>query len=169
MQTCQRCTRNAASQQAALAKNWMSLSGIVAVAVDEYTRQSAHDSMVASMWNRVNRKRIQRPMQKPGLAGVAPGPNSSRTHPQHRFISTRCKRSASPPRPGLEYRHHLHEAATWLVDLVTIIDCIAAWYCHGGSRTRWMTVTMIACFAARLARARASLHPQQKGDMERAA
>jgi putative transposase len=31
----------------------------------------------------VNRKRIQRLMRKLGLAGMAPGPNTSRPHPQH--------------------------------------------------------------------------------------
>lgn len=32
----------------------------------------------------VNRKRVQRLMQKLGLAGMAPGPNTSKAHPQHK-------------------------------------------------------------------------------------
>ena len=34
----------------------------------------------------VNRKRVQRLMRFMGLAGMAPGPNTSRLHPKHRFI-----------------------------------------------------------------------------------
>ena len=37
----------------------------------------------ASVGYRVNRKRIQRLMQAMGLQGMAPGPNTSRAHPQH--------------------------------------------------------------------------------------
>ena len=33
----------------------------------------------------VNRKRVQRLMQKLGLAGMAPGPNTSKPHPQHKL------------------------------------------------------------------------------------
>lgn len=33
----------------------------------------------------VNRKRVQRLMQKLGLAGMAPGPNTSKAHPQHKI------------------------------------------------------------------------------------
>ena len=32
----------------------------------------------------VNRKRVQRLMQQMGLAGMAPGPNTSRSHPEHK-------------------------------------------------------------------------------------
>ena len=34
---------------------------------------------------RVNRKRVQRLMRILGLAGIAPGPNTSRPHPQHKI------------------------------------------------------------------------------------
>jgi putative transposase len=33
----------------------------------------------------VNRKRVQRLMRVLGLAGMAPGPNTSRPHPQHKI------------------------------------------------------------------------------------
>jgi putative transposase len=33
----------------------------------------------------VNRKRVQRLMRILGLAGMAPGPNTSRPHPQHKI------------------------------------------------------------------------------------
>jgi putative transposase len=35
----------------------------------------------------VNRKRVQRLMQKLGLAGMAPGPNTSKPHPQHKLYA----------------------------------------------------------------------------------
>ena len=33
----------------------------------------------------VNRKRVQRLMQTLGLAGIAPSPNTSKAHPQHKI------------------------------------------------------------------------------------
>lgn len=36
-----------------------------------------------ALGRRINRKRIQRLMQAMGLQGMAPGPNTSRAHPQH--------------------------------------------------------------------------------------
>ena len=33
----------------------------------------------------VNRKRVQRLMRTLGLAGMAPGPNTSRPHPEHKI------------------------------------------------------------------------------------
>jgi putative transposase len=32
----------------------------------------------------INRKRVQRLMKKLGLVGMAPGPNTSKKHPQHK-------------------------------------------------------------------------------------
>ena len=37
------------------------------------------------MGNDVNRKRVQRLMRQMGLAGMAPGPNTSRPHPEHKI------------------------------------------------------------------------------------
>ena len=55
----------------------------------EYTRHPFYGSrrMVVHLATRgyqVNRKRVQRLMGILGLAGMAPGPNTSRPHPQHR-------------------------------------------------------------------------------------
>jgi len=55
----------------------------------EYTRHPFYGSrrMVVHLVTRghqVNRKRVQRLMGILGLAGIAPGPNTSRPHPQHR-------------------------------------------------------------------------------------
>jgi len=56
---------------------------------EEYTRHPFYGSrrMVAFLNNqgyRVNRKRVRRLMRHMGLAGMAPGPNTSRPHPEHK-------------------------------------------------------------------------------------
>ena len=56
----------------------------------EYTRHPFFGSRkmviyLATMGHRVNRKRVQRLMGILGLAGMAPGPNTSRPHPQHKI------------------------------------------------------------------------------------
>ena len=57
---------------------------------EEYTRHPFYGSrkMVAFLkgaGHNVNRKRVQRLMQQMGLAGMAPGPNTSRSHPEHKI------------------------------------------------------------------------------------
>jgi putative transposase len=54
----------------------------------QYTRTPFYGSRRIMVWLNghgypVNRKRVQRLMQKMGLAGVAPGPQTSRPHPEH--------------------------------------------------------------------------------------
>ena len=56
---------------------------------EQYTRRPFYGSrkMVTYLKvqdHRVNRKRVQRLMRILGLAGMAPGPNTSRSHPQHK-------------------------------------------------------------------------------------
>jgi len=56
----------------------------------EYTRHPFYGTRRMTAWLRgyghaVNRKRVQRLMQKLGLAGMAPGPNTSKPHPQHKI------------------------------------------------------------------------------------
>ncbi len=56
----------------------------------EYTQHPFYGSrrMVVSLkklGHEVNRKRVQRLMRQMGLAGMAPGPNTSRPHPEHRI------------------------------------------------------------------------------------
>ena len=55
----------------------------------EYTRHPFYGSRkmviyLGRMGHRVNRKRVQRLMRVLGLAGMAPGPDTSRPHPQHK-------------------------------------------------------------------------------------
>lgn len=56
---------------------------------EEYTRRPFYGSrkmvvFLKKAGHRVNRKRVQRLMQQLGLAGMAPGPNTSRPHPEHK-------------------------------------------------------------------------------------
>jgi len=56
---------------------------------EEYTRRPFYGSrrmvvFLEGKGHEVNRKRVQRLMRLMGLAGMAPGPNTSRPHPQHR-------------------------------------------------------------------------------------
>jgi putative transposase len=56
----------------------------------EYTRHPFYGSRRMTVWLRlsgyqINRKHVQRLMQKLGLAGMAPGPNTSVAHPEHRI------------------------------------------------------------------------------------
>ena len=56
----------------------------------EYTRRPFYGSRkikiyLRNLGHRINRKRVQRLMALLGLAGMAPGPNTSRPHPQHKL------------------------------------------------------------------------------------
>jgi putative transposase len=56
---------------------------------EEYTRHPFYGSRkmvvyLAHCGHKVNRKRVQRLMRSMGLAGMAPGPNTSKAHPQHK-------------------------------------------------------------------------------------
>lgn len=56
----------------------------------EYTRRPFYGSRkikiyLQNLGHKINRKRVQRLMAMLGLAGMAPGPNTSRPHPQHKI------------------------------------------------------------------------------------
>lgn len=56
---------------------------------EEYTRHPFYGSRKMVIFlkvagHTVNRKRVQRMMRQMGLAGMAPGPNTSRPHPEHK-------------------------------------------------------------------------------------
>ena len=56
---------------------------------EEYTRHPFYGTrrmvvFLNKVGHLVNRKRVQRLMREMGLAGMAPGPNTSRKHPQHK-------------------------------------------------------------------------------------
>ena len=56
---------------------------------EEYTRHPFYGTrrmvvFLLTVGHTVNRKRVQRLMREMGLAGMAPGPNTSRPHPEHK-------------------------------------------------------------------------------------
>ena len=56
---------------------------------EQYTRRPFYGSrkivvFLKEVGHSVNRKRVQRLMRQMGLAGMAPGPNTSRPHPEHK-------------------------------------------------------------------------------------
>ena len=62
---------------------------------EEYTRHPFYGSRKMVVYlgrcgHCVNRKRAQRLMRTLGLAGMAPGPNTSRAHPQHQGSTRTC-------------------------------------------------------------------------------
>lgn len=57
---------------------------------EKYTRHPFFGSRRMTQYLReqgyqINRKRVQRLMQTLGLAGMSPGPNTSKAHPQHKI------------------------------------------------------------------------------------
>lgn len=100
-------------------------------ALDEiYTRWPFYGSrrMVVELGRRgfqVNRKRVQRLMRNMGLAGMAPGPMTSRTHPEHK-VYPYLLRGVSITRPNQVWSIDVTyiRLARGFVYLVTVID----WY-----------------------------------------
>lgn len=63
---------------------------------EEYTRHPFYGSRRMKLYLSecgyvVNRKRVQRLMQKLGLVGMSPGPNTSKAHPQHKIYPYRLR------------------------------------------------------------------------------
>jgi len=63
---------------------------------EEYTRHPFYGSRrmkkyLCECGYSVNRKRVQRLMQKLGLVGMSPGPNTSKPHPQHKIYPYRLR------------------------------------------------------------------------------
>jgi len=80
----------------------------------------------------VNRKRAQRLMRSMGLAGMAPGPNTSRAHPQHK-VYPYLLRGVAIERPNQVWSTDITyiRLAHGFVYLVAIIDwysrCVLSW------------------------------------------
>jgi len=97
---------------------------------EEYTRHPFYGSrkMVAFLkaaGHNVNRKRIQGLMRKMGLVGIAPGPNTSRPHPEHK-VYPYLLRGVSVIRPDQVWSTDITyiRLARGFAYLVAIID----WY-----------------------------------------
>ena len=97
---------------------------------EEYTRHPFYGSrrMVVYLSRQgisVNRKRVQRLMREMGLAGMAPGPNTSQTHPEHK-VYPYLLRGVAVDRPNQVWSTDITyvRLAGGFVYLVAIID----WY-----------------------------------------
>ena len=97
---------------------------------EEYTRHPFYGSrrMVVYLSRQgisVNRKRVQRLMRKMGLAGMAPGPNTSQVHPEHK-VYPYLLRGVAVDRPNQVWSTDITyvRLAGGFVYLVAIID----WY-----------------------------------------
>ena len=97
---------------------------------EEYTRHPFYGSrrmvvFLKGAGHTVNRKRVQRLMQQMGLAGMAPGPNTSRAHPEHK-VYPYLLRGVSITRPNQVWSTDITyiRLAHGFAYLVAIID----WY-----------------------------------------
>lgn len=97
---------------------------------EQYTRRPFYGSRkmvtyLKDQGRRVNRKRVQRLMRILGLAGMAPGPNTSRPHPQHK-IYPYLLRGVEVTRPNQVWSTDITyiRLAHGFVYLVAVID----WY-----------------------------------------
>jgi putative transposase len=96
----------------------------------EYTRHPFYGSRKMTVYlrglgYRINRKRVQRLMGMLGLAGMAPGPNTSRPHPQH-TVYPYLLRGVEVTRPNQVWSSDITyiRLARGFVYLVAVID----WY-----------------------------------------
>jgi len=96
----------------------------------EYTRRPFYGSRklmhyLRGLGHAINRKRVQRLMRVLGLAGMAPGPNTSRPHPQHK-IYPYLLRGVNIDRPNQVWSTDITyiRLARGFVYLVAVID----WY-----------------------------------------
>ena len=110
------------------------LSGLID---GEYTRHPFYGSrkmvvFLGKAGHCVNRKRVQRLMRLMGLAGMAPGPNTSRAHPTHK-IYPYLLRGVPVVRPNQVWSTDITyiRLAYGFVYLVAIIDwysrCVLSW------------------------------------------
>lgn len=97
---------------------------------EEYTRHPFYGSRKMVVYlgkcgHNVNRKRVQRLMRSLGLQGMAPGPNTSRAHPEHK-VYPYLLRGVAVDRPNQVWSTDITyiRLAKGFVYLVAIID----WY-----------------------------------------
>jgi len=97
---------------------------------EEYTRHPFYGTRrmvvyLMTLGHTVNRKRVQRLMRAMGLTGMAPGPNTSRPHPEHK-VYPYLLRGVSVVRPNQVWSTDITyiRLARGFVYLVAIID----WY-----------------------------------------
>jgi len=95
---------------------------------EEYTRHPFYGTrrlvvLLKGNGHIVNRKRVQRLMRQMGLAGMAPGPNTSRAHPEHKVYPSLLRGVAvGRPNPGWSTDSTSSRLARGFASLVAIID-----------------------------------------------
>jgi putative transposase len=126
---------------------------------EEYTCRPFYGSRRMAVFlrgrgHRVNRKRVQRLMRKMGLAGMAPGPATSKPHPQHK-VYPYLLRGVAVTRPNQVWSTDLTyiRLARGFAYLVAIID----WY------SRRVLAWRISKWNGRLPPTRAAMMSQSKG------
>ena len=111
---------------------------------EEYTRHPFYGTrrMVVYLGRRgfvVNRKRVQRLMREMGLAGMAPGPQTSRPHPDHKIFPYLLRGVAVSGQTRFGVR--TSRTSAWRMALRIWLRSwtgIAGRFFHGGSATAWM-------------------------------
>ena len=105
---------------------------LLALIDEEYTRHPFYGSRKMVVYLRhlghwVNRKRVQRLMGVLGLAGMAPGPDTSRPHPQHK-VYPYLLRGMEIDRPNQVWSTDITyiRLARGFVYLVAVIDWVLA-------------------------------------------
>jgi putative transposase len=104
---------------------------------EEYTRHPFYGTrrmvvFLKTNGHSVNRKRVQRLMREMGLVGMAPGPNTSRAHPEHK-VYPYLLRGVAVVRPNQVWSTDITyiRLARGFVYLVAIIDwysrCVLGW------------------------------------------
>ena len=104
---------------------------------EEYTRHPFYGTrrmvvFLNTIGHPANRKRVQRLMREMGLAGMAPGPNTSRAHPEHK-VYPYLLRGLAVVRPNQVWSTDITyiRLAHGFVYLVAIIDwysrCVLGW------------------------------------------
>jgi putative transposase len=118
---------DAANRQAREKEEDLKLRGLID---EQYTNRPFYGSrrmvvFLRACGHRVNRKRVQRLMREMGLAGMAPGPATSKPHPQHK-VYPYLLRGVAVTRPNQVWSTDLTyiRLARGFAYLVAIID----WY-----------------------------------------
>lgn len=102
---------------------------------EEYTRRPFYGSrkMVCFLLKQghvVDRKRVQRIMREMGLAGMGPGPNTSKGHPQHK-VYPYLMRGVPILRPNQVWIVLMPGSTLVRTNLPWAMRCVMRWMCSG--------------------------------------
>jgi transposase InsO family protein len=122
---------------------WQSNAHLLELIDQEYTRHPFYGSRKIMPYLRnegykINRKRVQRLMRRLGLAGMAPGPNTSKPHPEHK-IYPYLLRGVDVTKPNQVWSTDITylRLPKGFMYLVASSTGILGKYSPGGYRTQW--------------------------------